>query len=376
MQFIPKTFNKFMSLFLPLILMLSGTTPAKLDYSAHLGDPDYKGLYEVYEDYFPIGAAINPPELGDQRLVDHILKNFNSVTPEWGFGQTSVNPNEGVWTTGDADLIANFARDNGLTMRAHPIMWSVYDTWMAYTDETKTALVDEATLFARMDDFIREMFERYGDIVDDWNIVNEPFNHARSPQIKEDVNWYKIAGDKYITEAFKIAAKYAEPEDKLFLNETFVLNNPAKADNLLENVERWRSEGIRIDGVGLQGHVDTISVNANAQTLKKVLNRCRKMGVEVQITEMDMKIHTSNYQEPYTELPEWIELWQINKYKNFFKVLRDNKDIVTNVTFWGIDDAHSVCSYNYVTDTWREEWPLLFDKNSMPKQNFYAVCDF
>ena len=80
--------------------------------------------------------------------------------------------------------------------------------------------------------------------------------------------------------------------------------------------------------------------------------------------------------EYFTELPDWIELWQINKYKNYFKIFRDNSDIITNVTFWGIDDAHTVCAYDYVTDTWRDEWPLLFDKNSAPKQAFYAVCDF
>ena len=97
MQYIPVTFYKFMSLFLPLILMLSGTTPARLDYSGRLGDPEYTGLYDVYEDYFPIGAAINPPELDPDnpdspRLIAHILKNFNSISPEWGFGRGLSTP--------------------------------------------------------------------------------------------------------------------------------------------------------------------------------------------------------------------------------------------------------------------------------------------
>jgi len=380
-QYLPIVFNKFLAFFLPLILTLSGTTPALLDYSDKLGDPDYTGLYQVYEDYFPIGAAINPPELDPNnpdspRLIAHILKNFNSVSPEWGFGQGSINPAEDVWVYGDADLIANFARDNGLTMRGHPVMWSGHITWMAYTDETRTQLVSKEVLFQRMDAFIKTLFERYTDVIHEWNIINEAFHHDRTKVFKDDSPWYQIAGEEYVTKAFEIAKKYADEHDKFYVNETFVENNPAKADNLFNTVERWLKEGVPIDGIGLQGHMDTVSVNANALTVKNLLGRARKLGLEVQITEMDIKIHTSNRQEPYAELPAWIELWQKNKYRNMFKVFRQNRDILTNVTFWGIDDAHTVCGYNYVTDSWREEWPLLFDKNSMPKQAFYAVCDF
>jgi len=380
-NYMPLVFNKFLAFFLPLILMLSGATPARLDYSDRLGDPDYTGLREVYEDYFPVGAAINPPMLDpnnpdSERLIAHILKNFNSVSPEWGFGQGSVNPAEGVYMWEDADLIANFARDNGLTMRGHPVMWSGHITWMAYTDETRTQLVSKELLFERMEVFIAALFERYTDVIHEWNIINEPFHHDRTKVFKDESPWYQIAGEEYVTKAFEIAKRYADPDDKFFVNETFVENNPAKADNMFNTVERWLKEGVPIDGIGLQGHMDTVSVNANALTVKRLIQRARDLGLEVQITEMDIKIHSSNYMEYYTELPEWIELWQKNKYRNMFKVFRGNRDIVTNVTFWGINDAHTVCAYNYVTDSWHEEWPLLFDKNSMPKQAFFAVCDF
>ena len=380
-QYIPIAFSKFMSFFLPIILMLSGTTAARLDYSDRLGDADYTGLCEAYEDYFLIGAAINPPQLDinnpdSPRLVAHILKNFNSVSPEWGFGQGSINPAEGVWDYGDADLIANFARDNGLTMRGHPVMWSGHVTWMAYTDETRTQLVSKEVLFERMDVFIREIFERYTDVVHEWNIINEPFHHDRSKVFKDESPWYRIAGEEYVTKAFEIAAKYADEHDRFFVNETFVENNPAKADNMFNTVERWLKAGVPIHGIGLQGHMDTISINANAFTVKRLVQRARNLGLEVQITEMDMKMNMSQRVTTFTELPAWLELWQVNKYRNMFKVFRDNRDTVTNVTFWGIDDAHTICAYSYVTDSWREDWPLLFDRNSMPKQAFYAVCDF
>ncbi len=375
-QYFPKVFSKILQLLMPIVLLVSGTTTAQLDYSDKLGDENYESLYKVYEDYFPIGVAAYVNLLDEPRLVEHILKNFCTLTAEWGFGQGTINPEEGVWDFTIPDKIADFCRDNNIPLRDIPIMWSVHDTWMAYKDSSRTELASREQLFERMDAYIEVLFERYGDICDEWNIVNEVFHHGRDHQIKEDVNWFRIAGEDYIKEAFRLAHKYRDEKDIFYINETFVENNPAKADNLFEGVARFIKEGVPVDAIGLQGHIDTLSFNANPWTVKKLLQRVRDMGLTVQISELDMKVHTSNFQENYTELPKWIETWQINKYKNLFKVFRDNADIITNVTFWGVDDAHTYCAYNYVKDEWREEWPLLFDKNSMPKQNYYAVCDF
>jgi|GEM_PF-5476131 len=92
---IPEILYKLLSLLLPAILFFSGSSYAALDYSGKVSEvlegADYTGLYEVYGDYFPIGAAVYSFELDDQRLVDFIKKNFNSITPEW-----ELKPQEGL----------------------------------------------------------------------------------------------------------------------------------------------------------------------------------------------------------------------------------------------------------------------------------------
>ena len=47
--------------------------------------------------------------------------------------------------------------------------------------------------------------------------------------------------------------------------------------------------------------------------------------------------------------------------------------MVIGATFWGLDDAHTVINYN---DSPYKDWPMLFDSAGLPKQNFFAVCDF
>jgi len=371
---VPELLYKLLSVLLPLMICLSGNTAASLDYSAKLGDPDYPGLAGVYEDYFPIGAAVYSHELSNPKLVDFIKKNYNSITPEWELKQSALNPEEGVWNYDGMDALANFARENSIRLRGHTLMWPVQDTWMLWTDASRTTLVSKEVLFERMEDFIKTVMERYGDVIDIWDVVNEPFHYNRSQELKEETNYFKIAGEEFVTKAFELADKYSDANDLMFVNETFVLGNSGKTNNLIDCVTRWKKQGVRIDGIGLQGHMGTVSTvlfDPNFNCLNDIVKTAKGLGIKVEITELDIKIYEIARQRTTDEVPKWLEQWQINKYKTFFRELRENKDTIIGVTFWGLDDAHSVITYDG-----KKDWPMLFDVNGMPKQNFYAVCDF
>ncbi|MCL2512809.1 MAG: endo-1,4-beta-xylanase [Oscillospiraceae bacterium] len=373
----PVPLYKFFSFLMPLILFFSGSSYASLDYSDKLGNQDYTGLCEAYEDYFKIGAAVYSYELDDPRLVDFILKNFNSITPEWELKQSSLNPEEGVWNFDPMDKLADFARENNLQLRGHTLIWPVQDVWMLWTDETRATPVSKEVLFERMDEYIGVVMGRYGDVIHIWDVVNEPFHYDRWMRLKEDTDYFKIAGEEFVTKAFEFAAKYADEDDILMVNETFVEGNAAKTDNMFYCVKKWLKQGVRIDGIGTQGHMGTISTvptDVNFKVIDKLVKRCKALGVKLEYTEVDMKIYENEAQRT-AELPEWLEVWQINKYQKFFEALRRNKDTVIGATFWGLDDAHTVINYGAAADSPRD-WPMLFDDNSIPKQNFYAVCDF
>jgi len=391
-NFAPNFFYRIACLCFSLYLSLSGSTLASLDYSDRLGDPDYTGLCEVYGDYFPIGAAVYSHELDDPRLVDFILKNFNSITPEWELKQVSLNPHApdapctsphetcvDGWHFEGMDRLANFARDNDLQVRGHTLIWPVSEgVWMLYTDETKTTLVDKETLFARMEEYIKTVMQRYGDVIGVWDVVNEPFHYNWFAKLKEETNIYKIAGEEFVVKAFEYADKYSKDGDILLVNETFVEGSNAKTYNLFSSVEKWLKQGVRIDGIGTQGHMGTISTvpfDANMKVVDDLAARCRKLGIKLEYTEVDIKLYEKQEQRE-EEVPEWLAVWQINKYKKFFEALRRNRDTIIGVTFWGLDDAHSVINYDAIYNGRIPDAPMLFDMNGMPKQNFYAVCDF
>jgi len=391
-NYIPGILYKLMALIFPLFLAFTGSSRAALDYAAEAqavrDGGDYTGLYEVYQDYFPIGAAAYSWELDDPRLAGFILKNFNMIAPEWELKQHYLCDNQGdpdKWGQinpdhlATMDRLADFARDNGLKIRGHTLIWPVSDVWMLWTDATQTVLVDKETLFERMEEYIAFIMGRYGDVVDVWDVVNEPFHYNRFAQLKEETSIFKIAGEEFVTKAFELADKYSKPGDVLMVNETFVEGNAAKTDNMFNCVERWLKQGVRIDGVGTQGHMGTVSTlpfDPKFRAIDDLAKRCRALGIKLEYTEIDIKMFEIDRQRtaPYEAPPKWLEEWQIFKYQKFFEAMRRNSDVVIGATFWGLDDAHSAVVYG--PEGLKNDWPMLFDRNGYPKQNFFAVCDF
>lgn len=359
---------KLVSYFMPLVLLFSGTSVAQLDYSDRLSEEDYVGLYEVYEDYFTIGSSVHARTLNNPDNVDFILKNFNALTYEYNLKLPAIHPSEDVWNFGPADQIADFAREHGLELRGHTLLWG--SNWMLFDDNGD--YVDKEVFYDRLYDYFSVIIPRYDDIIDVWDVVNEACHWTRDSRLHHD-DLYEVCGYEYLEKAFLFAKEFVGPDDKLFLNENKVLNNKVKQDNIYDTLELLLENDIPIDGIGIQGHVQTLSFMETAKTLDNVLERFKQLGVEIHITELDMSAYTYADQEAFEELPTWIEQFQIKKYKSFFEVLRKHSDAVTNVTFWGINDANTHLSSSAGG---REDWPLLFDKDSRPKQSYYAVCDF
>lgn len=78
-------------------------------------------LKELYKDAFHIGAAVNPGTIERQRSL--LAYHFNSLTAENEMKFSSVHPKEELYTFEDADIIAAFAREHGMALRGHTLVW-------------------------------------------------------------------------------------------------------------------------------------------------------------------------------------------------------------------------------------------------------------
>lgn len=277
-----------------------------------------------------------------------------------------------VYNWASADRIADFARSNNLKVRGHTLVWHSQTPAAFFTDDKGNQLTKEQ-LYARLKDYMTVVMNRYRDVVFCWDVVNEALADKEGEIYRTASRWYQICGKDYIAEAFRIA-RSVNPNVKLIYND-YDLVNPAKLERAMTMLTELKKAGVPIDGVGMQAHW---SNDITAEMLQNAITRFSSLGLEVQITELDVTTYTSYHGEgaknqvqqtqPYSQE---VEEKLAESYKRFFEVLHRNAGKVTSVTFWGLHDGASWLNGFPVRG--RSDYPLLFDREMKPKKAYYSV---
>ena len=137
-----------------------------------------------------------------------------------------------------------------------------------------------------MEQGIRDQVGRYRGRVDRWDVVNEPLDHVGAQL--DDNAYLERLGPDHIGEAFRIAAE-ADPDAELWLNDFSTEIQPAKADALVDLVEQLVEDGVPIDGVGFQMHLN-VDVAILPDAIAGPMERIRELGLDVAITELDVPV--------------------------------------------------------------------------------------
>jgi endo-1,4-beta-xylanase len=159
------------------------------------------------------------------------------------------------------------------------------------------------------------------------------------------------------------------PDAKLFYNDYSVLD-PQKQDKIYQLLSDLLDRGVPIDGIGFQGHWNIYF--PDAQTLERAIQRFAGLGLDVQITELDVSIYRHEDRSQRLKEPgEELLAIQAQRYQEIFEALIRNSEFVSNVTFWGVADDSTWLDNFPVSN--RKNWPLLFDEEHNPKPAYYAV---
>lgn len=334
-----------------------------------------KGLHQYYSDYFPVGVAVSPGALKDSAQSALILKEFNSMTPEnvMKAGPIHPQPNEYNWEP--ADAISNYAKTNDLKLRGHALVWhQQYPNWF-FKDENGNQ-INKDTLYARMKTHITDVVTRYKDVIYAWDVVNEAVSDNSEYVYRQESPYFQIAGEEYLTKAFEFAHA-ADPQAKLYYND-YNAARPEKVDRIYALVKKLKDAGVPIHGVGIQGHWSIYE--PSEKDLRYAIEKYASLGLDVQITELDVSIYPwEKERRPMKpgesdELTEELEEKQLQQYDMFFRVFRDYKETLTGVTFWNISDQYTWLDTYPVEG--RKNYPLLFDQELKPKKAYQKVISF
>ena len=364
----------------------TGEVMVELTFPGSKVDVDAKTkLYEKYDPYnIKIGAAFN---YGNLNNYDDIAGHFNSFTCENEMKWESTEPQNGNYTFENADAMVRWAKAHNMKVRGHTLVWHTQTPEWVWSGNREQTL-------ANIDDHIETML-RHFNAVDDtvycWDVVNEALDDNDSNQEKtyRDSGFYRSVGsEEYIAHAFKKAdavARQIGSDVQLFYND-YNLDSPNKRAKAVKLIEYVRSQGGRIDGIGMQGHYKMPTFKDNLASFEESIKTFTGMGLDVQLTELDLSIYA--WQEPGIKpFDESLEQEQAKLYGEIFRILRKystpwkaGAGVVTGATFWGVADDYTwLDSQNQAgggSSVDRKDYPLLFDIYHQPKKAFYAVFNF
>ena len=333
-------------------------------------------LKDALKDKFLIGVAMNEAQIteADSSSVAIIKNHFNSITAENCMKSEELQPVEGEFNFKLADQFVKFGEENNMYIIGHTLVWHSQAPKWFFTDATGKDVTREV-LIERMKNHIFTVVGRYKGKVKGWDVVNEA--------IEDDGSWrktkfYKIIGEDYIKLAFQFAHE-ADPDADLYYND-YSMAHEGRRNAVVKMVNNLKSQGVKIDGVGMQGHMDMVFPDLDE--FEKSMLAFAETGVKLMITELDVTVlprpgidvgaeisASFEYQQklnPYAEgLPDSVSIALNNRYNDIFKLFLKHSDILERVTLWGVYDGQS----------WRNDWPvkgrtdyaLLFDRNFQPK---------
>jgi endo-1,4-beta-xylanase len=341
-------------------------------------------LKDIFKGDFYIGVALsqNQIEGNDPDAMVIVERHFNSIVSEnilkWGV----VHPKENEYNFEPADRFVAFGEKNKMHVVGHTLVWFHQTPEWVFQDNSGKPLHREA-LLKRMKDHIYTVMGRYKGHIQGWDVVNEAI--APDGGFRK-CKWLEIIGEDYVQKAFEYARE-ADPSAQLYYNE-YDFEKKLKCEGVSRLISNLHSKGVRIDGIGIQGHwfLDYPEVDE----IEEYVLTLSKLGINLMVTELDISVlpfypvdsevvdlssfepETQKKYNPYPNgLPDSVQKELADRYAKLFSFFHEKRDKISRVTFWGVHDGQSWRSYMPIGG--RTDYPLLFDRQCKSKPAFDAV---
>lgn len=339
--------------------------------------PKELSLKKEYKDSFLIGAALNKDQIlgNEEDTLKLVAKQFNSYTAENEMKWEAIHPTKDTYHFESADALVELAKQNDSFLVGHTLVWHAQTPDWVF-ENANGELVSKATLTDTVTSHINTVAGRYKNAVQGWDVLNEALNEDGTLR---DSKWRQILGDDYIEQVFALAQK-AAPNSELYYND-YNLYKPEKRAGVVRLVNNLQNKGIKIDGVGIQGHY-ALDYPDLAE-LEQSIIEFSALGLKVMITELDVSvlpfpedavqgadisinIELQSKYDPYRKgITDSANNELASRYIEIFKLFNKHQEKISRVTFWGVHDGQSW--RNYWPMQGRSDYPLLIDREKKLK---------
>jgi len=334
-------------------------------------EPAGRRLKDIVSENYPegnllVGGTTGAWALGEKTGI--ILdREFSYVTPENDFKQRTIHPdNSDTWNWEAADKWVEHVAESGQCLRIHGPIGPQCSQWAQ--EDHRTA----EELEKNLRDFMKALCMRYNGKtgVEYLDVVNETVSteglwFGPKAGYQWENPWPIIGYDTdqnrtplYLKYAFEIATEYA-PDMKLIYNQHTDYIFSLDWDLIKATVLYLRAEGLRVDGIGVQGHFNAgwELISGQVKALEDLIDWAHQNNLEFHITEFSAWMQDGISAE---ELEK-----QAATYKAVMEIMIDkSKNGTIGWNTWHIDDGSG----------WRKNlYPALFDTSYVAKPAYYAI---
>ncbi|VUC27632.1 unnamed protein product [Clonostachys rosea] len=299
------------------------------------------------------GTALGESHTSDSAYISlgTDSSEFGQLTPENGQKWDSTESSRGQFSYTSGDIVPGIAAANGQILRCHTLTWhSQLPSWVS------SGGFSYSDLQSIIETHIANVVGHYAGACHHWDVVNEAADDSGSWRSSV---FYNTMGTDFLAISFN-AAKAADPNAKLYLNDYNLEYNGAKTDRVVEAAQIIQNAGAPIDGVGFQGHL-IVGSTPSRSSLATALRRFTALGLEVAYTEVDIR---------HSSLPA-SDSALVTQGNDFANVVGSCLDVdgCVGVTVWGVTDK-----YSWIPDTFPGQGAaLLYDDNLAKKPAWTSV---
>ncbi len=255
---------------------------------------------------------------------------WDTLEPEQGhprFDKTSPN----IYRRPALDLVQEYCVENRIRMKGHCLMYNSFNPkWMPRDWRSLKIAVEKRS---------REIAERYGDDLEDLDVINEMYTVYRNAHGEYGCRDLPICDEPgHEKWCFDIAKKYF-PYTRLFWNEgcyeTFGASQYTGDKSVYYlMLKRWLAEGAHIEGIGMQFH----AFDGSERQERAVYNPYRAMDVFRLYSEFRLPIHLSEVSIPSYSNDGEAEEIQGELVERMYR-LWFSQEFVESIVWWNMVDG-------------------------------------
>jgi len=310
------------------------------------------------------GAALEPRHLNPSGVsYETFVGECSSLTPEWSLKWDALARDGNTYDFSDVDRLVAFARQHGMSVRGHSLLWHLG------TPKWAEILIAETREWEHVRSYFRTVMSRYAGTIREWDVINEPIDVKGRPDGLRNNQFMRAFGPEYIDWAFWTCHEI-DPGGRRVLNE-YGLEYPNTEEvqrrrALLKLLEGMVRRGLPITGLGMQAHLDLRKGPVCARCITEFMREVSGMGLEIAVTELD--VHEADVRMS-TERRDTAVADEVRRYLDV--VLQF--DAVKSVSTWGLKDDTSWLTYQ--PGNFPNNRGLPYDAQWRPKKMRRAILD-